>query len=84
MEKVLLLLMALGKASEICEFFMCADQSASIPSSFVNDNFCDCPDGSDETRTSACKNKLFTCPEKKIHSNWVHDGICGNILLRLL
>lgn len=38
-----------------------------IPQLFVNDNYCDCPDGSDENTTSACAhivNKFFTCAKK--------------------
>ena len=56
----------------------------------LNDNFCDCSDGSDETATSACaglsrrsgQNKvLFTCSTKNgllstvIPTSRVHDGI---------
>jgi protein kinase C substrate 80K-H len=31
--------------------FQCFDQSRSIDAAKVNDNFCDCPDGSDEPGT---------------------------------
>jgi protein kinase C substrate 80K-H len=33
--------------------FTCFDGSAKFPSHFVNDDFCDCADGSDEPGTSA-------------------------------
>ena len=36
--------------------FSCKDGSAKISISQVNDNFCDCADGSDEPATSACGN----------------------------
>lgn len=29
-------------------YFLCFDNLQKIKSSFVNDNYCDCPDGSDE------------------------------------
>ena len=44
----------------------------------VNDNHCDCPDGSDEPGTSACPNSKFYCEaeHRYIPSSNVNDGIC--------
>lgn len=63
-------------------FFHCLnDSSIKIPFNRVNDDFCDCPDGSDEPGTSACANGRFYCRNigfkgNYIPSAWVDDGIC--------
>ncbi|XP_075678928.1 glucosidase 2 subunit beta isoform X2 [Dermatophagoides pteronyssinus] len=61
--------------------FQCLDGSATIPFLLVNDDYCDCDDGSDEPGTSACSNGVFHCSnigfvEKIIPSSRVNDGIC--------
>ncbi|KAK2946620.1 putative Glucosidase 2 subunit beta [Blattamonas nauphoetae] len=43
------------------ETFTCLDGSKTIPISRVNDDICDCADGSDEPGTSACQNGQFWC-----------------------
>lgn len=63
-------------------FFHCLnDSSIRIPFNRVNDDYCDCPDGSDEPGTSACANGRFYCRNlgfkgSYIPSSWVDDGIC--------
>lgn len=47
----------------------------------VNDDYCDCPDGSDEPGTSVCENNLFWCKNEGhvgsyIPSHLVNDGVC--------
>ena len=61
--------------------FNCIDGSAKLPFRFVNDDYCDCEDGSDEPGTAACANGIFNCAnkghvEKNLPSNRVNDGIC--------
>lgn len=61
--------------------FVCLDGSMSIPFDHVNDDYCDCRDGSDEPGTSACLNGQFACENlgyvvQTIPSSRVNDGIC--------
>ncbi|EIW62173.1 endoplasmic reticulum protein [Trametes versicolor FP-101664 SS1] len=59
----------------------CLDGSKTIDWSAVNDDFCDCADGSDEPGTSACPNSRFYCVNEGhigsyISSTRVGDGLC--------
>ncbi|CBK24549.2 uncharacterized protein [Blastocystis hominis] len=61
--------------------FTCTDGSKTILRSQVNDDYCDCADGSDEPGTSACANGHFYCENKGhfpvvLTSSRVNDGIC--------
>ncbi len=62
--------------------FQCLDGSKAIPFDRVNDDFCDCADGSDEPGTSACANGRFYCLNRghepqSISASFVDDGVCG-------
>ncbi len=59
----------------------CLDGSKELSWSAVNDDYCDCPDGSDEPGTSACPNSTFYCANAGhipayLRSSRVDDGIC--------
>lgn len=58
--------------------FLCFDGNQTIPYQAVNNDYCDCTDGSDEPGTSACPNGRFYCePEHEyLPSSRVNDGIC--------
>ena len=61
------------------ESFICDEKM--IPATKINDDYCDCADGSDEPGTSACKNSKFWCENKGyigqyVFSSRVNDGIC--------
>ncbi|KAI8818404.1 glucosidase II beta subunit-like-domain-containing protein [Fimicolochytrium jonesii] len=68
-------------AAEASDTFKCLDGSKSILFASVNDDYCDCPDGTDEPGTSACANGVFHCKNERhvgadIPSSRVNDGIC--------
>jgi len=61
--------------------FKCLDGSNLIPFIQVNDDYCDCADGSDEPGTSACPNGKFFCENAGhkalvIPSSRVGDTVC--------
>jgi len=61
--------------------FKCKDGSKILTINKLNDDYCDCNDGSDEPGTSACPNGKFYCENKgfkglNISSSKVNDGIC--------
>ncbi|XP_010506062.1 PREDICTED: glucosidase 2 subunit beta-like [Camelina sativa] len=63
------------------DIIRCKDGSKSFHRDRLNDNFCDCLDGTDEPGTSACPNGKFYCRNigsspKFVYSSRVNDGIC--------
>ncbi|KAK9062474.1 hypothetical protein SSX86_019660 [Deinandra increscens subsp. villosa] len=59
----------------------CKDGSKSFTKAQFNDDFCDCPDGTDEPGTSACPSGKYYCRNVghnplSIFSSRVNDGIC--------
>eukprot|EP01125_Pyxidicula_operculata_P000590 TRINITY_DN10590_c0_g1_i1.p1 TRINITY_DN10590_c0_g1~~TRINITY_DN10590_c0_g1_i1.p1 ORF type:complete len:467 (+),score=174.90 TRINITY_DN10590_c0_g1_i1:26-1426(+) len=64
------------------EVFTClSGEAKELKISAINDDYCDCADGSDEPGTAACSNGKFYCLNKGhqatyIPSSRVMDGIC--------
>lgn len=61
--------------------FKCLGTDQIIPYKQINDDYCDCADGSDEPGTSACDNGRFYCENKGhipayIRSSQVNDAVC--------
>ncbi|XP_045813218.1 glucosidase 2 subunit beta [Trifolium pratense] len=66
------------KSSDVIK---CKDGSANFNKDQLNDDFCDCPDGTDEPGTSACPSGKFYCRNAGhspvyLFSSRVNDGIC--------
>lgn len=69
------------------QLFKCLNGIGEIPFDKVNDDYCDCHDGSDETFTNACSNGKFYCTKQMRHktgrgqdvwvpTNRINDRIC--------
>ncbi|KAK7400705.1 hypothetical protein VNO78_11978 [Psophocarpus tetragonolobus] len=66
------------KASDVIK---CRDGSGKFSKAQLNDDFCDCADGTDEPGTSACPGGKFYCQNAghvpvSLFSSRVNDGIC--------
>ncbi|CAO3571515.1 unnamed protein product [Mortierella alpina] len=67
--------------SEDAVNWKCLDGSKSISYTAINDDYCDCPDGSDEPGTSACGTGYFYCANAGhvpayIKTSRLNDGVC--------
>ena len=49
------------------QLFKCLNSPEEISFNKVNDDYCDCTDGSDETSTNACSNGKFYCTKQLRH-----------------
>ena len=68
------------QSSRPAELHACDKQLILLSS--VNDDYCDCTDGSDEPRTGACPDTLFVCilprqsRQATVPASRVNDGVC--------
>ncbi|KAJ7980599.1 Glucosidase 2 subunit beta [Quillaja saponaria] len=65
----------------LSDLMKCRDGSKEFANAQLNDDFCDCPDGTDEPGTSACPGGRFYCRNAGhvplfLFSSRVNDGIC--------
>ncbi|CAA0842074.1 protein kinase C substrate- heavy chain-related [Striga hermonthica] len=65
------------------EMIECRDGSKWFARDRLNDDFCDCADGTDEPGTSACPTGRFYCRNmgstpRYLFSSRVNDKICGD------
>lgn len=75
-----------GRFADTASGVKCLDGKSIVPFSAVNDDFCDCADGSDEPGTGACAGRRgegrgFFCPNegaapRYLFRSRVGDGIC--------
>ena len=59
--------------------FVCDGGAVVLPLAAVNDDYCDCADGSDEYGTAACAHGGFHCAAgvpRSVPSMLVNDGVC--------
>jgi len=58
--------------------FKCLFSTQTIAFDRLNDDYCDCTDGTDEPSTSACVHAYFVCSSggTRIPSSRVNDGVC--------
>jgi len=56
--------------------FTCLRSGETLPRARINDDFCDCADGTDEPGTAACENGVFHCRGLDLPASKVRDGVC--------
>lgn len=76
------------EAAVVGDSFQCLDGSGALIPAVLNDDFCDCADGSDEPGTAACAGQapsslevLYYCPNEGsqpqyVYPSRVNDGVC--------
>ena len=73
------LAMTIAALATVSAAFECDGRA--LPGAYLNDDYCDCADGSDEAATGACADTIYVCRNlphkpKQIFSSRVNDGVC--------
>ena len=76
-----LVLQALQCAAADEKTFVCDGGATRLRAAAVDDDYCDCADGSDEPHTAACSRGHFVCANagfvpRRVPSAFVNDGVC--------
>ncbi|EOD27232.1 hypothetical protein EMIHUDRAFT_463291 [Emiliania huxleyi CCMP1516] len=71
--------MTIAALATVSAAFECDGRA--LPGAYLNDDYCDCADGSDEAATGACADTIYVCRNlphkpKQIFSSRVNDGVC--------
>ena len=71
MNFIFILLISVVSSKTVNNTHFICDENRTLHVSNINDNYCDCEDGSDENMTNACPNGKFYCENKLYESRYI-------------